>query len=236
MAEQMRIPDISVNFNDGAFRMEGKPAEVNFAERSIVVEAAPSPDVNVTVEAAEAPKVEFAERAIVVEAAPTPEVNVTVEAAEAPRVEFAERSIVVEPAAPAEVNVTVEAPPAAEPARVEFADGAFRVEAAAAPDVSVNITPELSATLELGERAAEVLQPNVTVNVEPTPVTVENTVNVPETPVNVTLVDEAEGPLDVEFKRDPDGRIKSATDHRGGAVNGGDNDRVRARAEAFRVR
>jgi hypothetical protein len=48
------------------------------------------------------------------------------------------------------------------------------------------------------------------INVNPTPVTVENVVNVPETPVTVNIADEPAVPLDIAFKRNPDGTIKSA--------------------------
>ena len=70
--------------------------------------------------------------------------------------------------------------------------------------------------------------PEVTVNVEPTPVTIENTVNVnptpvtvaapevtvnvPQVPVQLTLDDNDDpGEMTVAFQRDPQGRIKSAT-------------------------
>jgi hypothetical protein len=180
------------------------------AEVSVTLEQPAPAEVTVNVEAQEAPKVEFGERAIVVEAAPAPDVNVTVEAAEAPKVEFGERSFVVEPA---EVSVTVQAPDAPPPAEVTV-----NVDAPPAPppaEVNIEFNPELRASLEIDEAVADALRqaPEVTVNVEPTPVTIENTVQVDPTPVQVNIADEPSD-ASVTFQRNPDGSIKSRRSRR----------------------
>lgn len=144
------------------------------------------------------PVIEIPERSVTIEPA-----NVEVNIAPPPP---AETRVEIAPPPPAEVNVTVEAPPPAEPARVEFAEGAIRVDAPPAANVEVNITPELQARLELDPHALRAEAP--VINVNPTPVTVENTVNVPETPVTINVDNE---PLDAEitFKR-KNGQIESA--------------------------
>lgn len=206
--DQLRIPEVSVHFNDGAFRMDGKPAEVNFAEGAFRVEAAPTPDVNVTVEPAqvnvepanvnvEPTQITVEAAQITVEAAPVPDVNVRVEPAQ---VTVEATQVTVEPAQitveTPEVNVTVEAPPPAE--------------------VNVQVQPELRAELTIDPAAADALRatPDVVVNVAPTPITVENTVNVEPTPVTVqneiTVEDEPVTDFNIEFKRNPNQTIKSA--------------------------
>ena len=182
---------------------------VEIAERAFVAEAA-KVDVHVDAPPPADTKVEIAEGAFRVEAPPPAEVNVTVEApppAET-KVEIAEGAVRVEPA---KVEVNVEAPPPSEPSRVEFAEGAFRVEAPPPAEVSVTVEPELRAELTISDQAVDALrqQPDVVVNVQPTPVTVENTVNVPETPVNVNLVDEPRD-AEIQFKRGRNGQIESA--------------------------
>jgi len=114
-------------------------------ENPITVEAAPTPDVNVTVEAGAAPSVLVESPVqVTVEAAPTPEVNVTVEAA-----------------APAAVSVEAPVHVTVEPAPVQAAEVTIHQAPAAAPEVRVypeihlQAPPSPDIVLQVGEQIHE---------------------------------------------------------------------------------
>lgn len=187
--------------------------QVEFAKGAVQVEAAPTPDVQVTVEPP-----------------PPAEVSVTVEApppAEAPRVEFQEGAIqtTVEAPPPAEVNVTVEPPPPAEPAQVTIEEGAFQATVEAPPPAEVSVTVEAPPPADAPK--VEFAEGAIQVEAKPAEVVfeegaIQTTVEAPDAPppaeVNVTV--EAPPPAEVHVelpqpqrpraanvKRDSDGTI-----------------------------
>jgi hypothetical protein len=201
-------PEIHVHFDEGAFNLTlpGQP-EVNFHEGAFRNEVA-VPDIRV-----EPAEVRFEEGAI------------TVQPAEMTIAEGAIRNEITSP----DVHVA--------PAEVRFEEGSIQVDAPPAADVSVNmdLEPIRQGLSELAEarQPITVEAPNVTVepaNVEVhvpersvevnvpenTPVvnvtTPEVTVNVPEQAPPVVNVNLEDQPLDadVEFRRNPDGSLKSA--------------------------
>ncbi len=141
-----------------------------------------------------------------------PPVNVTVEAGEPPHVEFAEGAFRTEiaPPPPAEVNVNVEAAPTPDVSvsmdLEPVADG-LRALAEAQSERNIEVTvPERAVTVNVPDAAVPVV--NVTNEVQ----TPEVTVNVPDQPAPVVNVNIEDEPLDasVDFRRNPDGSIKSA--------------------------
>lgn len=188
-AVEVNVETPDVRLEEGAIvsnvTVEPAVTEIQRGAVEVTVEAAEAPDVNVTVEPAE---VRLERGAVEVTVQP----EITVEAAQTPDV-----TVNVEPP-----NVTLERGAV----EVTVEPGNVNVEA---PNTQIDVhvpMPEQEITIET--RAADTVAPVVNVTVEPTPVTVENEINVPP-PANKTI----------RFERDGDGAIVEASSEDAGDDN-----------------